>query len=171
MKRLALKCKATELKMLIKIVADLLRPADPLRNAVTERNRRPCDAVNISLTETKGPYGRQIVLCWHWGLRDHGIVGVETHVLLTSALVRREWSASRPGRFIPGERDPDNHYMGGWVGPRDDLDEMEKWKFLSSPGFEIRLLGSPASSQSLYLLNYPGSVLIFDVTQYSNHIN
>jgi hypothetical protein len=30
-------------------------------------------------------------------------VDIDIHVFLTSALVGREWSASRPGRFIPGE--------------------------------------------------------------------
>jgi hypothetical protein len=42
--------------------------------------------------------------------------------LLTSALDGGEWSASRPGRFIPGERPPGTHQVGGWVGPRAGLD-------------------------------------------------
>jgi hypothetical protein len=36
---------------------------------------------------------------------------------LTSALDGSEWSASRPGRFIPRERALDTHWIGGWVGP------------------------------------------------------
>jgi hypothetical protein len=43
------------------------------------------------------------------------------------------------------------------VGPRAGLDDMEKRKFSTLPGLELRPLGSPASSQSLYQLRYPGS--------------
>jgi hypothetical protein len=32
---------------------------------------------------------------------------------MTSALDGGEWSASRPGRFIPGERSPGIHWIGG----------------------------------------------------------
>jgi len=35
---------------------------------------------------------------------------------LTSALDVGEWSASRPGRFIPREKVPLTHWIGGWVG-------------------------------------------------------
>jgi murein endopeptidase len=27
-----------------------------------------------------------------------------------------EWSASRPGRFTAGEKNPGTHQIGGWVG-------------------------------------------------------
>jgi hypothetical protein len=43
-----------------------------------------------------------------------------------SALVGSEWSASRPGCFTPGERAPGTHWIGGWVDPRDGLNDMEK---------------------------------------------
>jgi hypothetical protein len=43
------------------------------------------------------------------------------------------------------------------VGPRVGLDDMGKRKFLPIPGLELRLLGHPARSQSLYRLSYPGS--------------
>jgi len=36
---------------------------------------------------------------------------------LTSALVGGEWSATLSGRFIPRERDPGTHWIGGWVRP------------------------------------------------------
>jgi hypothetical protein len=35
---------------------------------------------------------------------------------LTSALDEGEWSASRPGRFTPGEKVHSTHCIGGWVG-------------------------------------------------------
>jgi hypothetical protein len=46
---------------------------------------------------------------------------------------------------------------GGWVGPRAGMDDVEKRKFLTIPGLELRPLGLTARSQSLYLLRYPGS--------------
>jgi hypothetical protein len=68
-----------------------------------------------------------------------------------------EWSASRPGRFIPGEKSPGTHSIGGRRGPRAGLDDVEKGKFLTLPGLELRPLRRPARSQSLYRLRYPGS--------------
>jgi hypothetical protein len=43
------------------------------------------------------------------------------------------------------------------VDPRAGLDDMEKRKFLILPGLELRPLGRPARSQSLYRLRYTGS--------------
>jgi hypothetical protein len=43
------------------------------------------------------------------------------------------------------------------VDPRASLDNLEKRKFLTLPGLELRPLGRPARSQSLYRLRYPGS--------------
>jgi len=40
---------------------------------------------------------------------------------LTSALDEVEWLASHPGHFIPRERAPGIHWIGGWVGPRAGL--------------------------------------------------
>jgi hypothetical protein len=45
---------------------------------------------------------------------------------LTAALDGGELSASCPGRFTPGETSPDTRWIGGWVGPRADLDAVEK---------------------------------------------
>jgi hypothetical protein len=70
------------------------------------------------------------------------------YVFLTLALVEGEWSASRPGSFIPEEEIPHTHRIGGWVGPRAGLDDTKKWKFSTLPGPELRLLGGPAGSQS-----------------------
>jgi hypothetical protein len=49
-----------------------------------------------------------------------------------------EWSASRPGRFIPRERAPDTHWLGGWVGPRAVLEAVVKRK-IPSPRRESNL--------------------------------
>jgi hypothetical protein len=58
-------------------------------------------------------------------------------------LVRDEWSASRSGRFTPGERTSGTHWIGGWVDPRAGLDDVEKRKLLTLPGLELRPLGRP----------------------------
>jgi hypothetical protein len=83
-------------------------------------------------------------------------------VFLTSALTGGEWSPSRACRFTPGERAPGTHWIGGWVDPRATLDDVEKRNFLTLSGLEVRPLGRPARSQSLYRLRYPGSLCLQD---------
>jgi hypothetical protein len=61
----------------------------------------------------------------YWG------VEVQLHAFLTSALHGGEWSDSRPGRFIPRERVPSKHWIGGWVGPTAGLDAVVKRKIPS----------------------------------------
>jgi hypothetical protein len=79
------------------------------------------------------------------------------NVFMTSALAGGEWSASRQGRFTTEERAPSSQWIGGWVGPSAGLDEVKRRKILLIPGLEIRHLGRPAHSQSLYRLRYPCS--------------
>jgi hypothetical protein len=45
-----------------------------------------------------------------------------------------EWSASRPGRFTPGERVAGTHFTGGWLGPEAGVDYVEKRKNLVPTG-------------------------------------
>jgi hypothetical protein len=84
-------------------------------------------------------------------------VDIEVQIFLTSTLVEGEWSLSRPCRFTPGERTFGTHWIGGWVGPRAGLKDVEKRKFLTLPGLKLRALGRPACRQSLYRQRYPGS--------------
>jgi hypothetical protein len=79
------------------------------------------------------------------------------HLFLTSALDGGEWSASRPGRFTPGERAPGTHWIGSWIGPRTGLDNVERRKILPLPGLEPQPLDHPSRSQSIHRLRYPGS--------------
>jgi hypothetical protein len=65
-------------------------------------------------------------------------------------------SASRLGRFALVERAPGTHWIGGWVGHRASLDNVEKRKFSTVPELEFRPLGRRARNQSLYRLRYPG---------------
>jgi hypothetical protein len=60
-------------------------------------------------------------------------VDVYINVFLISALVGGEWSASLPGRFIPG-----THLIGDWVGPRAGEEEVKRRKILSLLGLELR---------------------------------
>jgi hypothetical protein len=68
-------------------------------------------------------------------------VDVQIHIFLTSAPVGGEWSTSRLDRFTPA-----THWLGGWVDLRAGLDDLEKRKFLTPPGLELRLLVRPARS-------------------------
>jgi hypothetical protein len=52
----------------------------------------------------------------------------------------------RPVRFTPGERAPGTRWIGGWVDLRAGLDDLEKSKFSTLPGLELRPLGLPARS-------------------------
>jgi hypothetical protein len=93
-------------------------------------------------------------------MKAYGGVDVQSHVSLTSALVGGEWSASRPGLFTLGERAPSTHWIRGWAGPRIGPDYVKRRKFLPLPGLELRPLGRPARSQSLYRLSYPGFMIL-----------
>jgi hypothetical protein len=62
-----------------------------------------------------------------------------------------------PQSLYPRERTPSTHCIGGSVGPRAGLNDMEKRKFLTLPGLELRPLDRPVRSQSLYRLRHPGS--------------
>jgi hypothetical protein len=84
-------------------------------------------------------------------MKMYGAVAVKTHVLLTSALVGGEWSASRLAALPPEESVSDSH----WLDPRAGLVGVETRKSLTLPGLELRLRRS-ACSQSLYRLSYRG---------------
>jgi hypothetical protein len=68
-----------------------------------------------------------------------------------------EWSASRPGRFTPGERALSTHWIGGGWDPEPVWMTRRREIFLTLPGLELQPLYSPADSESLYRLHYPGS--------------
>jgi hypothetical protein len=61
-----------------------------------------------------------------YAMMTYGGVDIQIHVFLSSALVVGEWSASRPGCFTLGERDPGTHSIGAWVSCRAGLDCMVK---------------------------------------------
>jgi hypothetical protein len=55
-----------------------------------------------------------------------GSGGIPPRIRWPPALDGGEWSASRPGRFNPTEREPATHRIGGWVGPRAGLNT--RWR-------------------------------------------
>jgi hypothetical protein len=73
----------------------------------------------------------------HCATKTCGGLDVWTHIFLTSALVGGEWSVSRAGRFISGERVPNTHWISDLVVPRAGLVDMEKREFLTLPGLEL----------------------------------
>jgi hypothetical protein len=73
------------------------------------------------------------------------------------ALDKGEWSASRPGRFTPGERAPGTHWIGDCVGLRAGLDAMEKRKSLVPATNQTPTLQSEACH---YIDREPPVVLI-----------
>jgi hypothetical protein len=70
-------------------------------------------------------------------MKAYGGVEVQIHIFLTSTLVGGECSASRPCRFTPREKAPGTQCIGGLVDRRAKLNDIEKRKFLSLPGFEL----------------------------------
>jgi hypothetical protein len=75
---------------------------------------------------------------------------IDPHFFLTPALAGGEWSASCSGCFTRVERASGTHSIEGWMDPRAGLDDVEKRKFLTLLGLELRPLSRPAGSQSLY---------------------
>jgi hypothetical protein len=62
----------------------------------------------------------------YYNMKAYVGVDVQIYIFLTSALDGGESSASRPGRFTPGEIAPGTHWIGSWVDPRTGLEDVEK---------------------------------------------
>jgi hypothetical protein len=86
------------------------------------------------------------------------------------ALVGGELSPSRLSQFTLGERAPNTHWIGGWVGPRTGLENVEKRKSLLLPVLHLQPLSYPARSQLLYqvLLFIPLINIILEQSAYKN---
>jgi hypothetical protein len=82
--------------------------------------------------------------------------------ILTSAL-DGEWSASRPSRFTSGGKVPRYTLDRRLGGPQNLSGKVEKRKICSLPELEIRPLGCPARTMSLYWPIYPGSISWYSV--------
>jgi hypothetical protein len=65
---------------------------------------------------------------------------------------------------------PINHCIGVCVSSRTGLDDVEEGKLLTLLTLELRPLGRPARSPSLYRLRYPGFRLHYGLFQMKPHI-
>jgi hypothetical protein len=92
----------------------------------------------------------------HYATKAYGGVDVQFHVFLASALVRGDWSASRPGRFTSGEkpRYPLDKRLGG---PQN---RSGQYGDSTLPRLEHRSLDRPARSLSLCRLQFNFSVFV-----------
>jgi hypothetical protein len=61
----------------------------------------------------------------HHAMKMYEEIEIIAPSFLTSALDGREWSASRPGCFIPRDKAPYTHWVGGWVGHSAGVDAVE----------------------------------------------
>jgi hypothetical protein len=57
-----------------------------------------------------------VCLTKHCSMKAYEGLDVQIQILLTSALVGGEWSASHPCPFTLGVRAHGTHWIGGWVG-------------------------------------------------------
>jgi hypothetical protein len=73
--------------------------------------------------------------------------------------------------FYPGERAPDTHFLGGWMGSRTSLDIVENRKTLPLSGLDLRPLDRSACSQSLYRLRYPNFCVVYILQKLVTHIS
>jgi hypothetical protein len=70
--------------------------------------------MSLSLEQGKARQGKaKLFLCLtkHNAMKTYAGIEVQLREFLTLVLDRVEWSASRPGRFIPGVRAPGTHYI------------------------------------------------------------
>jgi hypothetical protein len=51
-----------------------------------------------------------------------------------------------PAALLPGKQ-PSTHWIGGWLGPRASLDDLEKRKFFTLPALELQPLVHPVASR------------------------
>jgi hypothetical protein len=60
-----------------------------------------------------------------------------SHIFLMSTLVGGERSASRPDRFIPGQRASGTYYLGSLVGSRAGLDYVALYIYSIIPYYNL----------------------------------
>jgi hypothetical protein len=66
-------------------------------------------------------------------MKTYGGEEVQLHAFLTLATDVAKWSPPCTGRYIPGERSRGINWIGGLVGPRTDLNDVQDRKELLPP--------------------------------------
>jgi hypothetical protein len=61
----------------------------------------------------------------HRIIEAYGVLKMQVSAFLTWNLEGVEWSASCPSSNFTSEKGPRVHWIGGWVGPRTDMDSVE----------------------------------------------
>jgi hypothetical protein len=94
-------------------------------------------------------------------MKTYGGVDVSIHIFLTSASASGEWSTSRPCRFTPGA-----HWIGGCVGPRAGLDDVEKknswfYRDLNSDLSAFQPLASRYTNYAINISNINNNKLLY----------
>jgi hypothetical protein len=87
----------------------------------------------------------------HYAMKTNGRVDILIHVLLASAILGDEWSASRSGRFT-SLREPLCSLVTRLSGPQSRPGRYGVAKTLDPTGTGLQSIDCPARSQSLYLL-------------------
>jgi hypothetical protein len=67
-----------------------------------------------------------------------------------------------PRPLYPWGKSPGNQWIGGWVGPRAGLDDVEKRKFLTLPGINKVHL-----KINFYVISKPGFLLLSDFVEFN----
>jgi hypothetical protein len=78
----------------------------------------------------------------HWTSENSIFLKVIHHrqnPIVTTWLYLGESLALRPGRSTPGDVAPGTHWVRGWVDPSAGLGDVDKRKYLTTPGLELRL--------------------------------
>ena len=69
--------------------------------------------INVYAEQVKVAAKLSMCLMKQHATKTCGCVGKDPYNLLTQALIEREWLASRPDRFVAGERDHGTHWIEG----------------------------------------------------------
>jgi hypothetical protein len=86
-----------------------------------------------------------LCLIKHHAMKTYGGAEVYLHVFLTLVMDRDDWSVPHRGCISLGERASHISRIG-WLGPKADLEALEKRKTFALLGTEPGILGRPDHS-------------------------
>jgi hypothetical protein len=95
----------------------------------------------------------------HYATKLYGGVDEWIHIFFYFGTSWRWVVSFTPRPLCPVGCSSSTHYIGSWLDPRTGLEDAKR-KFLNLPGLELRSLGRPAGSQSLYIAIHNCHLLI-----------